>query len=131
MKWPWVSKVYLEYMEKAHHDEITRLREQSEWLKEELAKALEKRDRIDRVEAGMTEVPHKPKAKRPPMPQELKEYIQSAGTVSTRRSMMSVAYKRNAEGESWEDIVAEVVVPDEPRGRYLDVIDEEPNEQEA
>lgn len=119
--WPWVSKAYLAYMEKAHHDSETALRTEIEWLRAELAKALERRDRIDRVESGLTEVAHRPKEKREPMPPPLRDYIDSFASVSTRRQMAGVAYKRNAEGESWVDIIADVVIPEEPREKSLDV----------
>lgn len=124
MKSPWVSRaLYDDKVEllktMVRREMLDDANRQIEWLKEELTKALEKRDRIDRVEAGMTEVAHKPKPARPPMPVELKKYIESAGSVSTRRGMMSVAYKRNAEGETWEEIVADVVVPEEPREKAL------------
>lgn len=131
MKWPWVSRGYFEYVQASSHESEEVLRNEIAWLREELSKALEKRDRIDRVDAGMAEVARPPPVKREPMPQKLIDYIGGFGSKSMKRQMRSTAYRRNAEGESWEKIVEDVVVPEEPRSLYLQAAGYDEDQEEA
>lgn len=136
MKWPWVSRAYMEYVRTSGIEAEKRLLGEIDWLKEELAKALEKRDRIDRVDAGLSELPKAPPKPREPMPPELTGYILAFGNMSAKRQMRAVAYRRYANGESWEAIVADVVKPDEPReifysGKPSNEEDDEGTEEEA
>ncbi len=128
MKWPWVSRALYEFVQKSNDEGEHLLLDEISWLREELASALDKRDRIDRVEAGLGEVPHKPKVQEP-MPAELAAYINAAGNTSFKRQMRGTAYRRFADGETWESIVADVIVPDEPRNLYLQA--EEADEEEG
>lgn len=124
--WPWVSRARLDEKVELLKTMVRRemlddAHRQIEWLKEELSKALEKRDRIDRVEAGMPENHREPPPKREPMPQELKEYINAFGHTGMKRQMRSSAYKRHADGEPWAKIVEDVVIPEPPREIFLQV----------
>lgn len=130
MKWPWVSRVYMEYVRTSGRETEERLLGEIEWLREELRTALEKRDRIDRVEAGMTEVARPPPAKREPMPKELIDYINGFSHKNMKRQMRTVAYRRHADGETWAAIVEDVVIP-EPEGEvFLQAGEYDENQEE-
>lgn len=131
MKWPLVGRSRFEMslqlgvdlmktMENmVSADRLEDAHRQIEWLQGELEKALEKRDRIDRVDAGLPENHREPPKKREPMPEKLTDYIGGFGSNNMKRQMRSVAYKRHADGETWDSIVDDVVIPEEPRERFL------------
>ncbi len=137
MKWPWVSRRRLEDAQLAMKTMVVigRLEDaqrQVEWLQQELKGALDKRDRIDRVDAGMSELPREQPRPREPMPEELSHYINGFHNKNQKRMMRGTAYKRHADGETWVSIVADVVIPDEPQEIILQAEDvDEGTEEEA
>lgn len=86
--------------------------------------------RLERKDHGMTEVPREARlTNNDPMPEALRDYITSFGDSRTIKNNRAVAYQRHSGGESWEKIIADVVVPPEPRERIMGA--EEPEEEEG
>lgn len=82
--------------------------------------------RLERKGLGMTEAPREPKVSdNDPMPPELWEYIGSFGDRRTVKTNKAVAYRRKADGETWDEIIADVIVPPEPRERIMGAEDPE------
>ena len=102
MKWPWVSSARLaDALEQVAH------------LRREVDRLTDALTRISRREAGMSEVPRDARPPMEPMPPELRHYIDGAATASSRREMMGTAYRQNAAGKPWAQIVAETMTEEE------------------
>jgi hypothetical protein len=87
-------------------DERDRLRAQNDNLLEHLK-------RMDRVEHGVSELPVERKAPLEPMPQMLRDYIQSFASPSIQKEMRDQSFKRHARGEPWASILADVLPAEE------------------
>ena len=97
MRWPWVSRGRLDDAS----EQIASLRGQVEKLTDALT-------RMSRAEKGLPEVPRQPKEPMKAPPKEFHEYVNGFASESVRREIRTVGYKRAANGESWEHILAAV-----------------------
>ncbi len=158
MSWPWVSRRAYELLEeqlrtvrtdckenhtslgayKAVSEEVLFLMEAVEdtaaevrFLRKENQNWADHARRLERKDHGMTEAPRELRTpvKAQPMPPKLKKYIESFGDIRTIKINRAVAYKRHADGESWDTIENDVVVPEEPRERIMGPEDQ-PEEQD-
>lgn len=110
MSWPWVSRRAYDLL---LHD-VERLETQNDKLIDDLT-------RQRRVEAGMTETPRPERKPLEPMPYELQQHIKGWGGAGTQRMQRGQAYRRHARGEPWDDIMDDLMRPDEE----LNVADDE------
>lgn len=141
MKWPWVSRRAYDLLV----EQNMALRRESETgqvsldtfelaietlgdLKESNRQWADHARRIERREHGMSELAREPRtpAQLETMPQELREYIASfRDSPGIRKSMKAVAFQRHSAGESWDEIIEAVIVPEEPRERIMGAEDDE------
>jgi len=125
MNWPWVSRLAYELVLRECErlqvelgttvaklaydtalDERDRLREKNDELTGHLT-------RMDRIDRGLGENPKPPRAPIEPMPKDLLEYCNSYASRSLAKNMRDVAYRRHARGESWQDIMLDVMREEE------------------
>jgi hypothetical protein len=87
-----------------------------------LEAALERTNRVQRFEAGMAETPRPTKEIVESMPPSLYQYINGWKSESTRREQRAQAYRRHASGrgESWKDIMDDMMAPDVPHDTGLE-----------
>ena len=97
-RWPWTSCARLD-------DAVGQI----EWLRTENAKLADALVRMERVEHGMSETPRVPRPEPAPMPRKLEIYLSGMATPSLKKMARSEAIRRNRAGQSWDDIVADVV----------------------
>lgn len=109
MKWPWVSRLAYD----AVVSERDHLRIQLNQMALDRASVVAQLTRISRREAGLPEIPREARPPLTPMPPELVEYIRGFAGQSLQKTMRDQAYIRNAKGESWESIMADVMREEE------------------
>ncbi len=102
MRWPWTSVARLDDA----HAEIA-------WLRQRIEELEDKRERRERVSAGLPEAPRTERAPMEPMPMQLERYIGGFASASIKRQMRSTAYKRHAKGEPWSAIEADITADEE------------------
>ena len=141
IKWPWVSRRAYDLLLKqmgqmrvdciADHVGMDAYEASSETiieLRESNRMWADHARRLERKDHGMTEAPREPRiADNDPVPGELREYINSFSDRRTVKAMMAVAYRRKADGETWDEITKDVIVPEEPRERIMGA--EDPDEE--
>lgn len=75
-----------------------------DYLREQLAQALDHNRRIERVEAGRPEVPVQHKQPREPMPDDVKQAIGGWEGDSTRMRLEAEAYRRAERDGGWDGV---------------------------
>lgn len=107
LTWPWVSRARLDDAQ----DRLSDAQEQVEWLRAEIVVRRDGEHRLDRVNAGMTEVAKAPREKVGPMPMDLVKHIKGFSSPALQREARRHAYRRRLKGESWNDILKDVTTP--------------------
>ena len=102
MRWPWTSVARVD-------DALA----QVAYLRAEVSKLTDTLTRLTRREMGMTEEPRPARPPLLPMPPVLKEHIESYADASLRKTMRDAAYRRHAQGASWDSIISDVLVKKE------------------
>ena len=97
MNWPLVSRSTLE----AVTDERNRLREQVDRLLDHVT-------RMERVEAGVPELPPQPRKQIPPIPAELMAMIQEFDSPSYRLDLEKRAQRRYSKDGTWDNVIREM-----------------------
>ena len=109
MNLPWVSRLAYENMV----SERDHLRIQLNQMALDRASVVAQLTRISRREAGLPETPKEARKPMLPMPKELMEHCNAYGNTSMCKAQRDIAYRRNAQGESWEHIMADVIAEEE------------------
>jgi len=111
IRWPWVSRLAYD-----------QLLVDNEYLKTRLEVVFDQSMRIRRFESGLAETPRPVKAIVESMPPALYQYINGWKSESTRREQRAQAYRRHAHGrgESWKDIMDDMMAPDVPHDTGLE-----------
>ena len=109
MNLPWVSRLAYENMV----SERDHLRIQLNQMALDRASVVAQLTRISRREAGLPETPKEARKPMLPMPPELLEHCNSFMGQSLQKSLRDAAYKRAAQGESWDSIMADVMREEE------------------
>lgn len=89
MKWPWIARSAFDQLAETCRLVIVdrdRLRDQNDQLVEHLT-------RMDRVEHGIGEAVRPPRQDIPPMPQEIRKYVNGFASPGIRRETTSAAYQ--------------------------------------
>ncbi|KKK96106.1 hypothetical protein LCGC14_2666110 [marine sediment metagenome] len=120
MSWPWVSRRAYDLL--LHN--VERLETQND-------KLIEAATRQRRFEAGMTETPRPERKPLEPMPHELRQHIKGWGGSGTQRMQHSQAYRRHHQGESWVEIMADMMREDEGLNLAEDELEDEAQDEEA
>ena len=102
MTWPWVSRRAYDLLIR----DVERLSTQNGKLIDDLT-------RQRRVEAGMTETPRQEGKPLEPMPYEFQQHIKGWGGSGTQRMQRAQAYRRHHQGESWDEIMDDMMRVDE------------------
>ena len=102
MSWPLVSRRAYDLL----LDDVERLSTQNGKLIDDLT-------RQRRVEAGMTETPRPERKPIEPMPYEFQQHIKGWGGSGTQRMQRSQAYRRHQQGETWDEIMDDMMRVDE------------------
>ncbi len=108
MKFPWVSRRAYDLL----FHQVERLETQND-------KLVEDSTRQRRFEAGMTETPRPERKPTEPMPYELTQHIKGWGGADTQRMQRNQAYRRHHQGETWDDIMTDLMHKDEDEGQNL------------
>lgn len=74
-----------------------------DYLRGELAKALDHNRRLERKEAGLTEKPREPKEP-DPVPEKIRKIVSAFGSTLTQEDQMTRVKRAHADGSSWDDI---------------------------
>lgn len=94
MNLPWVAR-----------STLTAVTAERDWLRGELAKALDHNRRIDRVASGLTEVAKEAKAP-DPVPAKIRTLAGKFGSSATQQDQLSRATRAHAGGMSWDEVEA-------------------------
>ena len=92
MMWPWVSRAWL--------DSVVAERD---FLRSQLAAALDHNRRLDRAEAGLTEAPKEQKPA-DPVPSKIRKLAEAFGSSMTQQDQLARARRAHAEGMPWEEV---------------------------
>lgn len=98
MTWPWVSRLAFDTVAES----CVRLVGERDWLREQLAAAIEHNRRMERVEAGRPEVPIVHRQPREPMPTDISEAIGAWDSEETKGRLMADAYRSYERTGSWD-----------------------------
>ncbi len=104
MRWPLVGRAAFDVLER---DNV--------WLREQLAAALDHNRRLERREAGLTELAPQPRKPPEPIPPEVRTMIEAFDSKATRQSLQRQVMQRRGEGYGWPEIAQELakVMPEE------------------
>ena len=118
MTWPLVSRRAYDLLV---HDK--------QRLEAQVDKLIDDMTRQRRVEVGMPEVPRPERKKLEPMPWELTQHIKGWLGAQTQKLQRNQALKRHAQGESWADIMADLMREHDDEGLNLAIDEESTSDQ--
>lgn len=81
------------------------LMSERDWLRSQLATALDHNRRLERKEVGLTEKPREPK-ERESIPANITKIISAFGSAMTQEDQRTRVLRARADGASWDDIEA-------------------------
>ena len=105
MKWPLVSRLGYD-MAIAERD---RLLEEAKALHERISNLVDHTTRMDRIDRGIGETPREPREEIGHMPKALLEHCNSWANPKVRKELRDQAYRRRVKGESWPEIMLDVM----------------------
>lgn len=105
MTWPWVARSTADALVVANgalSAHLTSLLSERDYLRAQLAAALDHNRRIERVEAGRPELPVQIRQPREPMPVDIAEAIGAWESQETRDKLEADAYRSYEKHGTWD-----------------------------